>query len=513
MTTQTAVDMIPPVDDSLSVVEDSLSVVEDSTSHLGVEDSISHLGVEDSILHSIEAFLTQLVGIVWGPPLVVLLVGGGLFFLLYSRFIPYRHLWESVRLLTRPAQQEDPGQLSHFQALSTALSGTLGMGNVAGVAIAIAMGGPGAIFWMWVSALVGIATKFYTCTLAVMYRGKDSAGEWQGGPMYVIREGLGRHWRPLAYFFAVAGLCGTMPIFQINQLTQIVRQTFAIPLGLASAESHFAFDLIAGLVFASIVLIVAMGRLQRLGRVTSWLVPAMVVGYLLLTGAVLAANADAIPAAFALIFQDAFTGSAVAGGAVGAVIITGIRRAAFSNEAGIGTEAMAHGAAKTREPVREGLVAMLGPIIDTLIVCTCTALVILISGVWQTGDRDGIGLTAAAFDVLFPYGGSVLLTVFVTLLSLSTVMTFWYYGSKCLGFIVGAEYQHHYVWFYVLLVVIGSVASLGLVVSLIDIMYALMAIPTMTATLVLAPKVNRAAQRYFSQQQGRLPNAAAACKE
>ncbi|WP_439136431.1 alanine/glycine:cation symporter family protein, partial [Pseudomaricurvus sp.] len=347
----------------------------------------------------------------------------------------------------------------------------------------------------------GVATKFYTCTLAVMYRGKDSEGEWQGGPMYVVREGLGARWRPLAYFFAVVGLFGTLPIFQINQLTQIIRQTFAVPLGWASPESHFTFDLVAGLVFATVVIIVAMGRLPRLGRVTSFLVPSMVAGYLLLTAMVLVTNAEAIPAAFALIFHDAFSGSALAGGALGAVIITGIRRAAFSNEAGIGTEAMAHGAAKTKEPVREGLVAMLGPIIDTLIVCTCTALVILISGVWQTGENDGIGLTAAAFDSLFPYGGSLILTILVSLLSLSTVMTFWYYGSKCLGFIIGAQYQHHYVWFYALLVILGSVASLGLIVSFIDIMYALMAIPTMTASLLLAPKVNQAAARYFAKER------------
>lgn len=458
------------------------------------------LTTAESLSQQAEALLQIIVGWVWGPPLVVLLVGGGLFFLFYSRFIPYRHLPESIRLLTRKADSKDPGQLSHFQALSTALSGTLGMGNVAGVALAIAMGGPGAIFWMWVSALLGIATKFYTCTLAVMYRGKDSEGEWQGGPMYMVREGLGPRWRPLAYFFAVAGLFGTMPIFQINQLTQIIRQTFAIPMGWASSESHFTFDLILGLVFAAVIIIVALGRLPRLGRVTSWLVPGMVAGYLLLTGIVLFSNMEAIPAAFALIFEDAFTGNALAGGALGAVIITGIRRAAFSNEAGIGTEAMAHGAAKTREPVREGLVAMLGPIIDTLMVCTCTALVILISGVWQTGERNGIGLTSAAFDALFPHGGSLLLTVLVTLLSLSTVMTFWYYGSKCLGFIIGAKHQHHYIWFYAVLVVLGAVSSLGLVVSLIDIMYALMAIPTMTASLLLAPKVNQAAVKYFSSE-------------
>jgi AGCS family alanine or glycine:cation symporter len=227
----------------------------------------------------------------------------------------------------------------------------------------------------------------------------------------------------------------------------------------------------------------------------------MVVGYLLLTAVVLASHASEIPAAFAMIFEDAFSGNAVAGGVVGAVIITGIRRAAFSNEAGIGTEAMAHGAAQTREPVREGMVAMLGPVIDTLIVCTCTALVILISGVWQSGESDGVTLTANAFGNLFPHGGAVILAVLVSLLSLSTVFTFWYYGSKCLGFLIGAKYQHHYIWWYLVLVVLGAVASLKLVVSLIDSMYALMAIPTMTSALLLAPKVNQAAKRYLKPSQ------------
>ncbi|WP_297768697.1 alanine/glycine:cation symporter family protein [uncultured Alcanivorax sp.] len=452
-------------------------------------------------IKQLETAMGQIVGFLWGPPLVVLLVGGGLFFLLYSRLLPYRYLPQSVRLLWRKPDRGDPGQLSHFQALSTALSGTLGMGNVSGVALAIAMGGPGAIFWMWVSALVGIATKFYTCTLAVMFRGQDSEGQWQGGPMYVVREGLGKKWLPLAYFFAVAGLLGTMPIFQINQLVQVLRDTLAIPAGLASADAHFTFDLMLGLVLALLVMAVALGKLPRLGKVTGMLVPTMVVGYLMLTAVVLASHASDIPAAFAMIFEDAFSGNAVAGGVVGAVIITGIRRAAFSNEAGIGTEAMAHGAAQTKEPVREGMVAMLGPVIDTLIVCTCTALVILISGVWQSGESDGVTLTANAFGDLFPHGGAVILAVLVSLLSLSTVFTFWYYGSKCLGFLIGAKYQHHYIWWYLVLVVLGAVASLKLVVSLIDSMYALMAIPTMTSALLLAPKVNQAAKRYLKPSQ------------
>ncbi len=441
--------------------------------------------------------MNALVGFLWGPPLVALLAGGGLFFLLYSRFLPYRYLGQGVGLLLRPADADDPGQLSHFQALSTALSGTLGMGNVAGVALAIAMGGPGAIFWMWMSALLGIATKFYTCTLAVMFRGKDSEGEWQGGPMYVIREGLGRRWQPLALFFAFAGLLGTMPIFQVNQLVQVVRDTLAVPMGL-TANQFFLFELGFGLILALLVIVVALGQLPRLGRVTAVLVPTMVLGYLLLTAVVLISHASEVPAALALIVRDAFSGQAAAGGVLGAVIITGFRRAAFSNEAGIGTEAMAHGAARTREPVREGLVAMLGPIIDTLIVCTCTALVILISGVWQSADADGVTLTALAFQKLFPVGGAWLLALLVSVLSMSTVFTFWYYGSKCLGFLIGAKHQHHYVWIYATLVVCGAVLSLNLIVSLVDSMYALMAIPTMTSALLLAPKVNAAARRYFA---------------
>ncbi len=453
-----------------------------------------------AIINTIESFLSTLVGILWGLPLLILLVGGGLFFLIYSGLRPYRHLGEGVKLLFQSSDKDDPGQLSHFQALSTALSGTLGMGNVSGVALAIAIGGPGAIFWMWISAILGIATKFYTCTLAVMFRGKDSEGEWQGGPMYVIREGLGKRWLPLAYLFAIAGLFGTLPIFQVNQLVQVLRSIIAIPNGWASEQSHLTFDLSLGILLAMTVLFVAMGELRRLGNIARVLVPTMVGGYLLLTVVVLIQHIGEVPAAMALIFEDAFTGNAVVGGAVYAVIRTGIQRAAFSNEAGIGTEAMAHGAAKTKEPVREGLVAMLGPVIDTLIVCTCTALVILISGVWQSGEANGATLTAQAFGVLFPTGGSVILAILVSVLSLSTVFTFWYYGSKCLGFLIGAKYQHHYIWFYFLLIIVGALASLSMVVNLIDSMYALMAIPTMLSTLLLAPKVNAAAKRYFQNQ-------------
>ncbi len=447
-------------------------------------------------------WMEQFASFMWGTPLILLLVGGGLFFLLYSRALPYRHFGHGFTILTgRYDNSTDKGTLSHFQALTTALSGTLGLGNIAGVALAITAGGPGAVFWMWLTAIVGIATKFFTGTAAVMYRGYDSQGALQGGPMYVIREGLGKRWIPLAIFFAFAGLCGTQPVFQINQLVAMLRTSVAYPLQLASEQSHLGFDLAVGIVAALLVLAVISGNLPRVGKVTSRLVPAMVVGYMLMTLGILITNLSEIPAAFALIFQDAFTGQAVAGGALGTVIQVGVSRGAFSNEAGIGTESMAHGAARTNEPVREGLVAMTGPVIDTLIVCTCTALVILITGVWQSTEADGVTLTANAFSSTYGNWGPLLLTIMVIFLSLSTIMTFWYYGSKCLGFLIGAQHQHHYVWAYCLLIIAGSVGSVGVIFNFLIAMYAAMAIPTMISALILAPRIMQAAKEYFARQQ------------
>jgi AGCS family alanine or glycine:cation symporter len=447
----------------------------------------------------VENLLQQFANFMWGTPLIVLLVGGGLFFVIYSRGLPYRHLGHGIAILTgRYDNNSGQGTLSHFQALTTALSGTLGLGNIAGVALAITAGGPGAVFWMWLTAVVGITTKFFTATAAVMYRGYDSQGQLQGGPMYVIREGLGKRWLPLALFFAFAGLCGTQPVFQINQLVAMLRTSVAYPLELATEQSHFGFDLAVGIISALLVLSVISGSLSRVGKVTARLVPAMVVGYMAMTLGILATHLGEIPAAFALIFNDAFTGQAAAGGALGTVIQVGVSRGAFSNEAGIGTESMAHGAAKTNEPVREGLVAMTGPVIDTLIVCTCTALVILISGAWQGTKADGVTLTAQAFASTYGSWGPLLLTVMVIFLSLSTILTFWYYGSKCLGFLMGAQHQHHYVWVYCLLIVAGSVGSIGVIFNFLIGMYAAMAIPTMVSALILAPCIMRAARQYFA---------------
>jgi len=477
-----------------------------------------------SLLASIDSALAAFATFVWGTPLLVLLVGGGLVLLIYSRGRPYRHLGHSIDLLRgKYDDPNDPGQVPHRQALSTALSGTLGLGNIAGVAIAISSGGPGAIFWMWMTALVGVATKFYTASLAVMFRGRDSAGELQGGPMYVIREGLGKKWMPLAQLFAVAGLCGMLPVFQSNQTVQLLRESFAVPLGwvvadgslrtaegsLRAAEgssqvaevalpASLMFDFAVGLALALAAAVVIAGRIQRIGKFAVRVVPGMVLFYLALTLIVIGYFWQQVPAAFALIFTNAFSGEAAVGGALGAVIATGISRGAFSNEAGIGTESLAHGAAKTREPIREGVVAMLGPIVDTLLICTCTALVILLTGVWQQGEGiEGVTLTANAFSGVFGHWGPILLLLMVLPLAFSTIVTFWYYGVKCFVFLFGSRWQGFYTAAYIALIVIGAVVSLSAANSIIIGMYAIMAIPTMISTLLLARHVNRAAHDYF----------------
>lgn len=447
-------------------------------------------------MESIEQLFSTTAAFMWGTPLVCLLVGGGVFFALHSGFWPYRNFAHAGKIVTGAYDKEGgSGDISHFQALMVALSGTLGLGNITGVALAISIGGPGAVFWMWVSALLGIATKFYTASLSIMYRGKDSRGELQGGPMYVVREGLGEHWKPLAYLFCIGGIFGMLPVFQINQLVQILREFVAVPLGVTAADQHFTFDFVMGLLLFGLVSCIVFGKLKRIAAVTSRVVPFMVITYFLMTMVLLYLNASKIPTAFILIFTDAFSGQAVVGGAIGAVILIGVQRGAFSNEAGIGTESMAHGAAKTNEPIREGLVAMIGPVVDTLIVCTCTALAILVTDTWQSG-LTGISITAQAYENTFPQFGAYLLAVVVFFLSVSTVVSFWYYGTKCTNFLAGHRFEKYYIAVYLILIVAGAVFSLKVVIGLIDTMYAVMAIPTMTSALLLAPKVKQATRAY-----------------
>jgi alanine or glycine:cation symporter, AGCS family len=444
---------------------------------------------------SVERIITGFSDLAWGTPLLVLLLGGGLFFLLYSRMLPIRYFRHAISiLLGRYDDPDEPGQISHYQALSTALAATVGMGNITGVALAITMGGPGAIFWMWVSALLGVTTKYFTCTLSVMFRGRDSRGELQGGPMYVIVEGLGRNWKPLAVFFSMMGMIGVLPMFQVNQLTQVVRDVVLIP---NHVETGFLSDLISGLLVAVLVGIVLFGGIRRIGRVTGRLVPVMVVLYVILVLYILLTNVRNIAPGFALIFHDAFHADSVLGGSLGALVIMGVRRAAFSNEAGIGTAPMAHGAAKTGEPVREGLVAMLGPVVDTIVVCTMTALALIITGVWNAGESDGITMTADAFERSMPGIGAYLLTLCVFVFSLSTMLSFPYYGTKCFSFIFGAGHSYIYKWFYLFTIPVGATATLGTVVGIFDGAYALMAFPTMISALLLSPHVLRASKDYF----------------
>ena len=451
-------------------------------------------------LKQIEGFLNAWADLMWSTPLVVLLVGGGLFFMVYSRFQPYRYFGHGIDLLRgKYSDPNDPGYIPHSQALATALSGTIGLGNIAGVAIAISIGGPGAVFWMWVTAIVGVATKFYTASLAVMYRTEDADGKLHGGPMHVIMEGMGKRWYPLAALFAAACLIGALPLFQANQFIQLLREVVAIPAGWASQEQHFTFDLVASSIVAILVGVVVAGRIERIGQLTVRLVPTMVVMYFMMTATVLYTYAADIPMTLWLIVTDAFTGQAAAGGSIGAVILIGVRRGAFSNEAGIGTESMAHGTAKTAQPIREGTVAMIGPVIDTLIVCTCTALIILLTGVWQTdAGYEGVTMTARAIEQVFPTTGIYLLLLMVGMLSFSTMVTMWFYGVKCMGFLFGVERQYYYSPIYLALLVVGAVVSMDVVNGLILASYATMAIPTMISALYLSPKVNQAAKAYFA---------------
>ncbi len=452
-------------------------------------------------METINNWIAAFASWAWGLPLLILLVGGGCYLLLRIRFIPFRHIGHTFGLLR--GKYHDPsasGQISHFQALSTALASTIGMGNIAGVAVAISIGGPGAIFWMWVSGFIGMSTKFFTCALSILYRGRDSNGVLQGGPMYFIEEGLGKHWKPLAVFFSLAGLIGSLPVFNVNQLTQAVRDILLVPNNL---YQEGASEWIIGIVLLVITSIVILGGLTRIANTASRLVPSMVVLYFFSVVAILVINYEAVPGYLQLIISDAFganyfKGDAFLGGTLGGLILLGIRRGAFSNEAGIGTAPMAHGASQTNESIREGLVAMIGPFIDTIVVCTLTALCILVTGVWETTSSNGVTLTANAFNTSIPLYGNYLLLLCIAVFSISSLFTFSYYGTKCTGYLLDMDRAHWYNYFYLGSILIGAITSLDMMINLIDGFYALMAFPTMIATIILAPKVIREAKKYFS---------------
>ena len=450
------------------------------------------------MIEYLDNIMASFTEIMWSMPLVIAIISTGIYFTFYSKFVPFRYLGHAVDILRGKYDSEnDPGQITHFEALSSALASTVGMGNIAGVAIAIHTGGPGVIFWLWISAILGMGTKFFTCTLSILFRGKDDQGSIQGGPMYFIESGLGKKFKPLALFFSIAGMFGCLTFFQANQLSQIIRDFIYQPLGLFQ-DSSMTGDGITGIMVAVIVGIVIFGGIKRIAKVASKLVPFMVGIYFISALIIIGKNITEIPQLFSLILRDAFTGDAVLGGALGTLIITGVKRGVFSNEAGTGTEAMAHGAAKTDEPIREGLVAMLGPFIDTIIVCSVTAFVILISGLYES-EETGVTLTAMAFEKELGFVGKLLLIIAVLNFSITTMFGYSYYGRKCAGYIFGTQSKTIYNCFYICMIVVASIVSLDIAINFVDGMFALMVIPTLISTILLSPKVISEAKRYFSQ--------------
>ena len=445
-----------------------------------------------------DKIISEISSFVWGYPLLFILIGGGLYLLFVSKFLPFKYFFHAIDIVRgKFDDKKSDGEISHFQALTTALSATVGMGNIAGVAVAISIGGPGAIFWMWVSGIIGMSTKFFTSALAVMYRGVDSAGNKQGGPMYFIVNGLGKKWIPMAMFFSFCGMVGALPVFNVNQLTQAINDIVLKPNGF---EVSLFSNSIIGLILIILTSIVILGGLKRISRVSAKLVPFMVGIYILSILVILSLNYNKVPEYLYLIFYDAFnadyySGNSALGGVLGALIILGIRRGAFSNEAGIGMAPMAHGAAKTNNPVKEGFVAMLGPFIDTLMVCTMTALAILVTGAWKT-QADGVSLTAAAFESSFSNAGNYILLACVFVFSISSLFSYSYYGTKCLSFLAGDNNKKKYNYIYIISIMLGATTSLSMMINLIDTFFALMAVPTMIATLILAPKVLNELNKY-----------------
>ena len=436
---------------------------------------------------------------IWGPPILILLLGGGTFFFIHSGFVPLTKMGHAIELLK--GKYEDklaPGEITSKQALMSAIASTVGLGNISGVAIAINMGGPGALFWMWVAAFVGMATKYYTCSLSIMYRGKDSTGVIQGGPMYIIEHGMGKKWKFLAYIFCVAGIIGLLAVFTSNQLAAVIQAVLLEPETAAETTRN---NWIIGVIMMLMTAVVILGGIQRIASVASKMVPFMVSIYFFAVLIIIVQYFGNIPEVFQLIFVDAFTGNAVMGGAVGSVIIIGARRSLFSNEAGLGTAPMVHGQSKTNEPIREGLIAMLGPFIDTVVVCSLTAFAILLTGVWQNTENDGVKLTLEAFELGIPVFGKYLLMISALVFALSTMFTYSYYGQKCASYLFGAKMAGYYNYIYLIMIVVGAVVSLDLVVSLVDGMYAVMAFPNMIAALYLAPKVKAAAKDYFTRMK------------
>lgn len=452
--------------------------------------------------------------ILCGYPLFFLLIGGGLYLFISSGLVSLRRLPAALGELRRKQSADSAkGQISSVQALTSVIAATVGLGNIAGVAIALVMGGPGAIFWMWISALVGMATKYHEGVLAIMYKGRDDKGAPQGGPMHIIEQGMGKKWKPLARFFAIAGLFGTMCIMNANQLTEAFMSTFTTPEGIAgsqllSAVGGFAgldniktFRLLFGIAVAAVVAVVILGGIKRIARVASVLVPFMVGLYFLMVLYIIITNISGVPAVFKSIFIEAFNLRAGLGALAGIAII-GARRAALVNDAGIGTASIMHGASNNDKPVREGLIAMLGPSIDSGLVCTLTAIAILLCGNIDVDGVKGLEVAMDAFRKAIPYG-DILLMCIVVCFAMSSMFSYSFYGTTCSNYLFGTKRGKLYAWVFLASLVIFAVVPLETAVGACDLFYALMAIPTMIAVLYLSPRVRRATKEYFGNKNNK----------
>lgn len=445
----------------------------------------------------IQQIVTSLNGMVWGPAMLILILGTGFFLMAMLKGMPLLKLALGFKLMWggREKGDQSTGDVSPFQALMTCLSATVGTGNIAGVATAIFLGGPGALFWMWCTALVGMATKYSEIVLAVHFREKDEKGEYIGGPMYAIKNGLGKRWAWLGFAFALfGGLAGfgIGNMVQANSMAEVLESTFHIERW------------ITGLVTTIIVAIVILGGIQRIAKVSASLVPFMCVGYVVMSLVVLVIYADRIPAALALIFEHAFTPVAATGGFAGAAVLMaiqyGVARGIFSNEAGLGTAGIAQAAGTTNSPVRSGLIGMIGTFIDTIIVCTMTGLTIICSGVWNSGIK-GASLSSAAFETALPGIGAYLLAIALLVFTFTTILGWGYYGEKCWIYLAGRKTVLPFRIVWVFAVFGGAVFQLDFVWLLADTLNALMAIPNLIALLLLSPVVLALTRNYFDNKE------------
>ena len=454
-------------------------------------------------------FITQAAELLCGYPLFILLIGGGLYLFISSGMVSLRRLPAAVRELRR-GNDSTRGQISSVQALASTIGATVGLGSIAGVAIALVLGGPGAIFWMWVSAIVGMSTKYHEGVLTTMYKGTDDRGIPQGGTMHIIERGLGRSWKPLARFFAIAGMFGTLCIMNANQLTEAFMSTFTTPDGIAAngllsnvgdilgISNAQTYRLLFGCAVCAVVSLVIFGGITRIANVASILVPFMVGLYFIAVLYIIISNIHGVPAVIGRIFSEAFSLRAGFGAFIGIAII-GARRAALVNDAGIGTATLMHGASRNETPVREGLIAMLGPSIDSGLVCTLTALAILLCGDVDVQGVQGLQVAVGAFSRGIP-GGEYILMLIVACFALSSMFSYSFYGSTCASYLFGSRSARWYKLFFVLSMIVFAMIPLEAAVGVCDLFYALMAFATMTTVLYLSPKVREATRQYFKKK-------------